>query len=78
MDSLEILLFAFLLQLVRRVTFFVSRLFTIWMSMRSSLLDDVLRDLKKVHRIIDEFLIGPSFFMQEVPARAVEYTDIPV
>ena len=64
--------------LVSRKILFVSRLFTISMSMRSSLLDDILRDGKKVHRIIDELLIGPSFFMQEMPARAVEYTDIPV
>ena len=33
---------------------------------------------KKVHRKFDEFLIGPSFFMQEMPARAEEYTGIPV
>ena len=78
MDSLEIPLFAFLLQLVNRKIFFVSRLFTISMSMRSSLLDDILRDWKKVHRIIDELLIGPSFFMQQMPARAVEYTNVPV
>ena len=44
MDSLEISLFAFLLQLVSRIIFFVSRLFTISMSMRSSLLDDILKD----------------------------------
>ena len=78
MDSLEILLFAFLLQLVSRVIFLVSRLFTISMSMKSSLLHDILRDWKKVHRIIDEFLIGSSFFMQVMPACAVEFTDIPV
>ena len=44
MDSLEILLFAILLQLVSRIILFVSRLFTISMSMRSSLLDNILRD----------------------------------
>ena len=48
------------------------------MSMKSSLLDDILRDSKKVHRMIDEFPIDRCFFMQEMPARAVEYTDIPV
>ena len=36
------LFFAFLLQLVSRMVFLVSRLFTISMSMRSSLLDDIL------------------------------------
>ena len=39
MDSLEILFLAFLLQLVSRMVFLVSRLFTISMSMRSSFLD---------------------------------------
>ena len=34
--------FAFLLQLVSRIIFFVSQLFPISMSMRSSLLDDIL------------------------------------
>ena len=111
MDSLEILLLASFLQLISRMVLLVSRLCTMSMSMRSSLLgdilrdwkkvhrifsefpidrcfivhsidistlDDVLRNWKKVHRIIDEFLIGTSFFMQEIPARAVEYTGIPV
>ena len=59
MDSLEILFLASFLQLASREIFFVSRLFTISMSMKSSFLDDALRDLKKVHRIIDEFLIDP-------------------
>ena len=36
--------FAFLLQLVSQTIFFVSQLFTISMSMRSSLLDEILRD----------------------------------
>ena len=44
LHSSEIYLFAFLLQLVSRKIFFVSRLFTISMSMRSALLDDILRD----------------------------------
>ena len=39
MDSLEILFLAFLLQLVGRMVFLVSRLFPISMSMRSSFLD---------------------------------------
>ena len=38
------LFFAFLLQLVSRKIFFVSQLFPISMSMRSFLLDDILRD----------------------------------
>ena len=42
MDSLEILDLAFLLQLVSRMVFLVSRLVTFSMSMRSSFLDDIL------------------------------------
>ena len=44
MDSLEILFLASFLQLVSRKVFLVSQLFTISMSMRSSFLDDVLRE----------------------------------
>ena len=44
MDSLEILLLAPFLQLRSRMVFVVSRLFTISRSMRSSFLDDALRN----------------------------------
>ena len=44
MDSLELSLFAFLLQLVSQIIFFVSWLFPISVSMMSSPLDDILRD----------------------------------
>ena len=44
MDSLEILFLASFLQLVSRAVFPVSQLFTTSMSMRSSFLDDVLRE----------------------------------
>ena len=43
MDSLEIFFLASVLQLISRLVFLVSQLFTISMSMRSSFLDDVLR-----------------------------------
>ena len=44
MDALEELLLASFLQLISRMVFFVSQLFTISMSVRSSFLDDVLRN----------------------------------
>ena len=44
MDSLEVLFLALLLQLVSRMVFLVPWLFTISMSVRSSILDDVLRN----------------------------------
>ena len=42
MDSLELFLFAFLLQLVSQIIFFVSWLFSMSVAMKSSLLDDIL------------------------------------
>ena len=78
MDSLEELLLALLLQLVGRKVFSVSPFFTISMSVRSSFLDDVLRNRKKVHRILDDSLIRPSLFTQEVPTRAVDDANVPV
>ena len=42
MDSLELCLFAFLLQLVSQIIFFVSWHFPISVAMRSSVPDDIL------------------------------------
>ena len=74
----EILFLAFLLQLVGRMVFLVSRLLTVSVSVRSSFLYVVVRNGKEVHRVLDEFLIRPSFFTQEVPARAIDDTNVPV
>ena len=73
MYTLEELLLALLLQLVGDVIFLISQLLTVSVSVRV-VLSDVVGNGKEVHRVIDEFLIGPSSFMQEMPARAVEYT----
>ena len=78
MDALEVPFLALLLQLVGNILFPVSRLPTISMSVRSSFLDDVDGNWKKVHRVLDEFLIFLSSFTQEVPARAVDNADVPV
>ena len=78
MDTLEELLLALLSQLIGDVVFPVSWLLTVSVSVRSSFLNDVVRNGKEVHRVLDEFLIAPSFFMQEMPARAEEYTNVPV
>ena len=44
LGTVSFFFFAFLLQLVSQIIFFVSCLFPISMSMRPSLLDDILRD----------------------------------
>ena len=78
MDTLEELLLALIFQLVGRKVFPVSRLFTISMSVKSSFLYDVVGNGKEVHRVLDEFLIFPSSFTQEVPARAVDNANVQV
>ena len=78
MDFLELFLFAFLLQLVSQMIFFVSWLFPISVAMRSSLLDEILWERQKVHRTSNEFSIDHCFFLQEMPARAIDNADIPV
>ena len=68
---MELFLFAFLLQLVSQIIFFVSWLFPFSVAMRSSLLDDILWKWKKVHRKFDKLSIGLCFFLQEMPACAI-------
>ena len=45
--------------------------------MKSSLLDDILRVWKKVHRIFNDFSIDRRVFLQEMPARAMDNAYIP-
>ena len=77
MDTMEASLLAHLFQLVGDVVFLVSRLLTVSVSVRSSFLYDVVRNGKKVHRVLDEFLILLSYFTQEMPARAVDNVKCP-
>ena len=72
MDSLELFLSVFRLQLVSQIIFFVSWLFPISVAMKSSLLDDKLWKRKKVHRIFHEISIGLCFVLQEMPACAID------
>ena len=79
MDSLEILFLASFLQLVSRKVFFVSRLLTTSMSMRSSLLDDILWDWKKVHRIFWRIFDWPPFlFCKKCPQCAIDDAQVPI
>ena len=78
MDTLEVLLFALLLELMGDVVFPVSWLLPITVPVRSPFLYIAVRNRKEVHRVLDEFLILPSSFSQEVPARAVDDANVPV
>ena len=72
MDSLKLFLFASLPQLVSQIILSVSWLFPISVATRSSLLNDILWKRKKVHRTFNEISIGLCFFLQEMPACAVD------
>ena len=76
MDTLEVLLFALLLELM--VDVLVSWLLPVTVPVRSLFLYIAVRNRKEVHRVLDEFLILLSSFSQEVPARAVDDTNVPV
>ena len=78
MDTLEVLLFALLLELMGDVVFLVSWLLPVTVPVRSPFLYTVVRNGKEVHRVLDEFLILLSSFSQEVPARAADDANDPV
>ena len=78
MDTLEVLLFALLLELMGDVVFFVSWLLPVKVPVRSPFLYIVVRKRKEVYRVLDEFLILLCSFSQEVSARATDDADVPV
>ena len=77
-DTLVVLLFALLLELMGDVVFSVSWLLPVTVPVRSPFLYIVLRNRKEVHRVLDEFIIILCSFSQEVPARAVDDANVPV
>ena len=77
MDTLVILLFALLLELMGGVVLPVSRLLPVTVPVRSSFLYVVVRNREEVHRVLDQFLILLCSFSQEVPACAVDDADVP-
>ena len=77
-DTLVVLLFALLLELMGDEVFLVSWLLPVTVPVRSPFLYVVVRNGKEVHRILDEFLIILCSFSQEVPARAIDDADVPV
>ena len=77
-DTLVILLFALLLELMGDVVFFVSWLLPVTVPVRSPFLYAVVRNREEVHRVLDEFLILLCSCSQEVPACAVDDADVPV
>ena len=77
-DTLVVLLFALLHELMCDAVFFVSWLLPVTVPVRSPFLYIAVRNREEVHRVLDEFLVLLCFFSQEVPARAVDDADVPV
>ena len=77
-DTLEVLLLAFLLELMGNVVFSVSWLLPVTVIVRSPFLDVVVRNGKEVHRVLHEFLVLLTSFSLEVAAYAMDDADVPV
>ena len=77
-DTLVVLLFALLLELMGDVVFSVSWLFPVTVPVGSPFLYVVVRNRKEIHCVLNEFLVLLCSFLQEVPARAVDDADVPV
>ena len=77
-DTLVVLVFAHLLELMGDVAFLVSWLLPVTVPVRSPFLYVVVRTRKEVHRILHEFHILLCSFSQEVSARAADDADVPV
>ena len=71
-DTLVVLPFSLLLELMGNVVFFVSWHLPVTVPVRSPFLYMVVWHRKEVHRVLDEFLILLCSSSQEVPARAVD------
>ena len=52
--------------------------FPISVSMSSSFLGDILRDCKKIHFVFNEFSMDRCFFVQEMPACAIDDAYVPI
>ena len=70
--SLWALFYASLFQVMGQIIFFIFWSFHMSVAMRSSLLDYVFWNWKKVHRILDETSIGHCFFFQEMPVCTID------
>ena len=77
-DTLVVLLFALLLELMGDVVFFVSWLLPVTVPVGSPFLFVVIRNREEIHGVLDKFIVLLRSVSQEVPARAVDDADVPV
>ena len=69
---------AFLLERIRDEVLVIPWLLPVAVPVGSSFLDVVIGNRKEVKSVLDEFLVLLRSISQEVPARAVDYADVPV
>ena len=77
-NTQEELLLAFLLERVRGDVLVIPWLLPVTVPVGSSLLDVVIGNREEIESVLDKFLVLLRFILQEVPARAVDFADVPV
>ena len=77
-DTQEVLLFALLPERIGDEVLVTPWLLPVTVPMGLPFLYVVVRNRKKIHCVLNEFLILLCSFSQEMPARAVDDADVPV
>ena len=77
-DTQVVPLFALLLERIGDVVLAVIWLLPVTVPVGSPFLYVVVRNREEIHCVLNEFLIFPSSFTQEVPARAVDDANVAV
>ena len=77
-DTLVVLLFAFLLERIRDEVLVIPWLLPVTVPVGSPFLYVVIRNREEIHCVLNEFLILLCAVSQEVPARAVDDANVPV
>ena len=78
MDAQEILLLAFLLERVRDEILVVPWLLPITVPVGSPFLYIVIRNREEIHGVLDKFLVLLRAVAQEMSARAIDDSHVPV
>ena len=77
-DTQEVLLLTFLLERVRGEVLVIPWLLPVTVPVGSPFLDVVIGNREEIESILDKFLVLLRSILHEVPARAVDYADVPV
>ena len=77
-NTQEISLVAFLLERIRDEVLVIPWLLPVTVPVGSPFLDVVIGNREEIESVLDTFLVLLRSISQEVPARAVDYADVPV